>query len=504
MEINLEFIIRYFSYSIMGVYLICLLLIFIYSLTQLNMLRYFLSFEKKKEKNLVIMPPLPTELPNVTIQLPLYNELYVVERLLECISKIEYPKNKLQIQVLDDSTDESLALTESLVLKHQKNNIPIEHITRIDRNGFKAGALKYGLESAKGDFIAIFDADFLPQTDWLLKTIPHFQNPKIGVVQTRWGHLNRNYSVLTEIQAFALDAHFLLEQVGRNQQNHFINFNGTAGIWRKECIFDAGNWEGDTLTEDLDLSYRAQLKQWKFHYLDDVITPAELPVSLSAIRSQQFRWNKGGAENFRKMIGRVVRSKKISLSTKFNALFHLLNSSMFLNVLLVAVLSVPLLFIKAYYPNLRILFNLSGLFILSTLIFFSCYWFIHKRIYDGGINSFLEYIKRFLLFYSLVMGFALHNSIAVIEGYLGKKSPFVRTPKFNIKKDSNSISTNKYSLKNTTIYTFIELLFALYFLFGMVSAFWVSAEGDFGLFPFHLLLFIGFSSITYHGLKKTV
>ena len=181
MEINLEFIIRYFSYSIMGVYLICLLLIFIYSLTQLNMLRYFLRFEKKKEKNLVIMPPLPTELPNVTIQLPLYNELYVVERLLECISKIEYPKNKLQIQVLDDSTDESLVLTESLVLKHQKNNIPIEHITRIDRNGFKAGALKYGLESAKGDFIAIFDADFLPQKDWLLKTIPYFKDNKIGV-----------------------------------------------------------------------------------------------------------------------------------------------------------------------------------------------------------------------------------------------------------------------------------------------------------------------------------
>ena len=220
--------------------------------------------------------------------------MYVVERLLDCISKLEYPKEKLQIQVLDDSTDESLDLTKSLVLKLQKNNIPIILITRENRNGFKAGALKNGLKTATGDFIAIFDSDFLPKSDWLLKTILYFENPKIGLVQTRWGHLNRSFSILTEIQAFALDAHFLLEQIGRNQQNHFINFNGTAGIWRKECIIDSGNWESDTLTEDLDLSYRAQLNQWRFHYLDNVVTPGELPISLSAIRSQQFRWKNPG------------------------------------------------------------------------------------------------------------------------------------------------------------------------------------------------------------------
>lgn len=300
MELNLDMILRYLSYGILGVYLFCLLLIFIYSLTQLNMLRYFLRYEKKKKKEASIPLLNADRLPNVTVQLPLYNELYVVERLLECIAKLEYPKDKLQIQVLDDSTDESLKLTQDLVLKNQKEKVPIELITRKDRKGFKAGALKQGLETARGEFIAIFDSDFLPQSDWLLKTVPHFENPKIGVVQTRWGHLNRGFSVLTEIQAFALDAHFLLEQVGRNQQNHFINFNGTAGIWRKECILDAGNWEGDTLTEDLDLSYRAQLKKWKFKYLDEVVTPAELPVTLSAIRSQQFRWNKGGAENFKK------------------------------------------------------------------------------------------------------------------------------------------------------------------------------------------------------------
>ena len=501
MEIDLDLMLQYLSYGIFFIYIFCQLLIFIYSLTQLNMLRYFLRYEKNKATS----APLTSQfkkLPKVTIQLPLYNELYVVERLIECVLALEYPREKLQIQVLDDSNDESLSLAKGIILAQQEKGVPIEHVTRKKRTGFKAGALKEGLKSASGDFIAIFDADFLPQSDWLLKTIPHFSNPKIGVVQTRWGHLNREYSLLTEVQAFALDAHFLLEQIGRDQQNHFINFNGTAGVWRKKCIIDSGNWEGDTLTEDLDLSYRAQLKKWRICYLDTVVTPAELPVTLSAIRSQQFRWNKGGAENFRKMVGRVINSKNISFSVKFNALFHLLNSSMFLNVLIVACLSVPLLYIKEKYEELQLFFNLSDLLIGSTLIFFTCYWFIQKRLYGGGLNSFIAYIKRFFLFYSFAMGFTFHNSMAVLEGYLGIKSAFIRTPKFNISLQKDGIKSNKYTLKKISIYTFVELHFALYFLFGMLSAFIVSSEGDFGLFPFHTLLFIGFSSITYHGLKE--
>lgn len=499
MEIDWNYFLKYLSYGIVVLYLFCLTLIFIYSLTQLNMLRYFLRDQKRIKKT----PDLPKTLPFVTIQLPLYNELYVVERLIACIAKIKYPKDKLEIQVLDDSTDESLALSQKTVLQYQKQGVPIQHITRPTREGFKAGALKYGLESAKGEFIAIFDADFLPQSDWLLKTIPHFEDQKIGVVQTRWGHLNRSHSVLTEIQAFALDAHFLLEQIGRNQQNHFINFNGTAGIWRKRCILEAGNWEGDTLTEDLDLSYRAQLKQWKFHYLDEVVTPAELPVAMSAIRSQQFRWNKGGAENFRKMIAPVLQSSKLSFGTKFNACFHLLNSTMFLNVFLVSLLSIPILYIKSLYPEFKVVFHFSSLFILSTLIFFICYWYIHRYLFGGGLNSFMDYIKRFLLFYSLVMGFSVHNSIAVLEGHLGKKSAFIRTPKFNIKLEGNSKLKNKYLSKSRSIYTYIELIFSVYFLFGLYSAFQVSEQGDFGLFPFHLFLFIGFSSICYHGFKSS-
>ena len=497
MEIAWTEIIKYFSFGILGIYILCLIFIFIYSLTQLNMLRYFISYQKKKKS----IPSLPNDLPFITIQLPLYNELYVVERLMECITRLDYPEGKLQIQVLDDSTDESLKLTKNTILKYQKRGSPIEHITRENRENFKAGALKNGLKSATGEFIAIFDADFLPQPDWLLKTIPYFNDVKIGVVQTRWGHLNRNYSILTKIQAFALDAHFLLEQIGRNQQKHFINFNGTAGIWRKKCILDAGNWEGDTLTEDLDISYRAQLKKWEFQYLDDVITPAELPITLNAIRSQQFRWNKGGAENFRKIIGAVFKSPNISIIVKFNALFHLLNSTMFLNVMIVAILSVPILYIKNEYSELQTLFNFSMLFVLSTLIFFVCYWFIHKKIFGGGLLSFMNYIKRFLIFYSLIMGFSAHNSIAVLEGHWGKKSPFIRTPKFNINQRKEK-KINKYILEKKSNYTFIELGFSLYFLFGLISAFSVSEKGDFGLFPFHLLLFIGFGSITYFGLKK--
>ena len=226
-----------------------------------------------------------------------------MDRLLDNIALMDYPKDKLEIQVLDDSTDETVATTKIHVDKLKAQGLDITQITRTNRQGFKAGALKEGLEIAKGEYIAIFDADFLPEPNWLKKTIPYFKDSEIGVVQTRWGHINRDYSTLTKIQAFALDAHFTLEQVGRSSKGHFINFNGTAGVWRKDCILDAGNWEGDTLTEDLDLSYRAQLKNWKFKYLEDVETPAELPVVISAARSQQFRWNKGGAENFQKCLG---------------------------------------------------------------------------------------------------------------------------------------------------------------------------------------------------------
>jgi len=476
-----------------------------YSLAQLNLLFNYLSSKKVKDDSPKFDLSNPDEIPYITIQLPVYNEMYVMERLLDNIAKIDYPKDKLEIQVLDDSTDETVETTLKHVQKLQATGLDIKHITRTDRKGFKAGALKEGLETAKGSIIAIFDSDFLPQKDWLKRTVPYFKDEAIGVVQTRWGHINRNYSILTRIQAFALDAHFTLEQVGRNSKGHFINFNGTAGLWRKTCIIDAGNWEGDTLTEDLDLSYRAQLKNWKFKYLEDVETPAELPIVISAARSQQFRWNKGGAENFRKMMGRVIKSKNITAKTKVHGLLHLLNSTMFLNVLIVGVLSIPMLYIKNEYAHLRPYFYVMSFFVMSTIIFFICYWFMYKNIYGSGFKNFIKYIGMFFVFFSIAMGFSLHNSIAVLEGHWGKKSEFVRTPKFNISKYKDNWKNNKYMKRTISIHVIFEGVLMLYFGFGMYSAFIVGNQGgDFGLFPFHLMLFVGFGYVFFKSIASKV
>jgi len=489
------------EYIIITVYSIALLLIFMYSIAQLNLLFNYLSAQKKKDTCVKFDFSNSNEIPFVTIQLPVYNELYVMERLLTNIVKLNYPKNKLEIQVLDDSTDESVISTATQIAALKSTGIDIKHMRRTNREGFKAGALKEGLNVAKGKFIVIFDADFLPKENWLYETIPYFKNPEIGVVQTRWGHINRNYSTLTKIQAFALDAHFTLEQVGRNSKGHFINFNGTAGVWRKECIYDAGNWEGDTLTEDLDLSYRAQLKKWKFKYLEHVETPAELPVIISAARSQQFRWNKGGAENFQKMAKRVVTNKHLNFKSKIHGLLHLLNSTMFLNILLVGILSIPMLYIKNEYAHLKNYFYMMSFFVVSSIIFFICYWYMYKNIYGGGIKSFISYIGMFFTFFSIAMGFSLHNTIAVLEGHFGKKSEFIRTPKFNIKNLKDSWKSNKYIRKKPSVHVLIEGLLAGYFVFGMYSAFIVGNEGgDFGLFPFHLMLFLGFGYVFFKSI----
>ena len=491
----------YLSVLLMIVYSISLILVLFYSLSQLNLLWNYVQYKKKKEKHPLLDLTKPESVPLITIQLPVFNELYVMERLLKCINQIEYPREKLEVQVLDDSTDESVELTRGLVEDLKIDGLDIVQIRRKNRVGFKAGALKEGLTSAKGEFIAIFDADFLPQSNWLLQTVSQFENEEIGIVQTRWSHINRDYSILTQVQAFALDAHFTLEQVGRNSKGHFMNFNGTAGVWRKTCILDAGNWEGDTLTEDLDLSYRAQLKNWKFKYLEDVETPSELPVVMSSIRSQQFRWNKGGAENFQKMARRVIISKEVKSSSKIHSILHLLNSTMFLNVFFVGVLSIPMLYIKNEWGHLSLYFDLSSFFIVSTIIFFCCYWVLYRYMKGGGLMNFLEYIKIFFTFYTIAMGFSYHNSLAVLEGHRGKRSDFIRTPKFNIKTFKDSWKKNKYTTKKVSKNVIVEGALALYFLFGMYSAFIVGKEGDFGLFPFHLMLFIGFGFVFVNSFK---
>ena len=480
------------TYIIVIIYGISILLLFFYSLAHFNLLLNYLKSKKSTDQSVQYDLSNAGEVPYVTIQLPIFNEKYVVERLLTTIAQMDYPKNRLEVQVLDDSTDDSVLETEVLIKQLSQSGLDIKHIKRSNRSGFKAGALKEGLGIAKGEFIAIFDADFVPQNDWLYKTIPYFKNPKIGVVQTRWGHLNRNYSVLTRIQAFALDAHFTLEQVGRNSKLHFINFNGTAGVWRKQCILDAGNWESDTLTEDLDLSYRAQLKNWEFKYLENVVTPAELPAIISATRSQQFRWNKGGAENFSKNATRVLQSKSIGFKTKAHGMLHLLNSTMFLAIFTMAVLSVPMLYIKNEFSQFEKVFDLLVFFVITSILFFISYWATYKSIHGGGFKNFLTYIALFITFYTIAMGFSFHNSIAVLEGLWGKKSEFVRTPKLNIEGFKEKWKQNSYISDTISKNIIVEGILILYFIFAMYSAFRLN---DYSLIALHLMLFLGFSFV---------
>ena len=489
-----------FSYTLLCIYSLAILMVFFYSLAQLNLLINYLQ-SKSYTKNIEKFDfSKPSEIPFITIQLPLYNEKYVVERLINNIVKLNYPVEKLEIQVLDDSTDESIEATKKQIEDLKTKGFDIKFIHRTSRIGYKAGALKEGLETAKGEFIVIFDADFMPKEDWLQNTIPNFKNPQVGVVQTRWSHLNRNYSILTKIQAFALDAHFTLEQVGRNFKNHCINFNGTAGIWRKACILDAGNWEADTLTEDLDLSYRAQMNNWKFIYLEDVETPSELPAILSAARSQQFRWNKGGAENLIKMTSRILVSKNLSFKSKFHGLLHLLNSSMFLNLFLIGFLSIPMLIVKHKYPEMRVYFNIIAFFIITTVLLFICYWITYKKFNGGGFKNFINYIGMFFTFYTVAMGFTFQNSIAVLEGLFGKKSEFVRTPKLNIESLKERWKENSYLSKNISKNVIFEFFLLLYFIFGLYKGIQLN---DFGLFPFHLMLVIGYSYMVTNSIRNT-
>lgn len=479
------------EYVLIFLYAFSLLLIFLFSLGQLHLTWYYLRSKKKRNN-----PTVDTALdyPKVTIQLPIYNERYVIERLLQSVTAIEYPKEKLEIQVLDDSTDDTVEIIAKLIEALKLEGFNIHHIRRSDRVGFKAGALQYGLEICSGEFIAIFDADFMPQPDFLIKTIPSFSKKNVGMVQTRWGHTNENYSLLTRLQAFGLDAHFSVEQTGRNFANSFINFNGTAGVWRKKTIIDAGGWSADTLTEDLDLSYRAQMKNWDFVYLENIVSPAELPVIMSAVKSQQYRWNKGAAETARKNLGKVLQSNA-SITRKIHAVLHLLNSSVFICVLLASMLSVPILYIKDYKPEFEFLFILGNIFLLGFFSISFYYWIANKAIRPENKSYFFRLFPAFL---TVSMGLSLHNTIAVLEGFFGFKTPFIRTPKFNIFSKTDSWKDNIYIKQKLNGVTFSEALLCLYFIFGIVSGI---ALNDLGLLIFHLMLTLGFGFVFYNSVK---
>ena len=482
---------------ILGIYGLCLLLVFFYSVLQLSLA---LAYVKNKRKKTVDIKPVfdPATTPKVTIQLPMYNELYVAERIIETISNFDYPSDKLQIQVLDDSTDETKDVIAKKVAEVAARGINIQHIHRVDRTGYKAGALDAAMDRVEGDFIAIFDADFIPDPDFLQKTMPYFQDEKIGVVQTRWGHINKDYSILTELQAFGLNGHFAIEQGGRNSAGHFINFNGTGGIWRKNCIEEAGGWEHDTLTEDLDLSYRAQIKGWKFKYLEDVIAPAELPITMSALKSQQHRWMKGGAECFVKMWKKLLFAKGVKLSDRVHGLSHLFNSSVFVFILIISMLSLVVLHIKDSFSDLNYVLQYMGVFIVSTIFLMYYYWNAYRDKTANTFASFIRFIGRFVQFLVVSMGLSLSNTVAVIEGYLGIKSSFVRTPKFNVLVKSE-FKGNKYDKKSLSIINIAEGILMVTFGFTAINRI---AFGDLGMAPFHLMLACGYGVIFFSTLKE--
>lgn len=399
--------------------------------------------------------------PLVSLQLPVFNERYVVERLLNAIEKLDYPQDRLYVQVLDDSTDNTTEIIAQSVARLKAKGIDIAHIHRSERVGYKGGALEHGLKYVKGEYIAIFDADFIPPSNFLKETLPYLHlDKKIGCLQTRWGHINRESSWLTRTQANGIDGHFIIEQETRSQKDLFLNFNGTAGIWRKSCILDAGGWQHDTLTEDLDLSYRAQLKGWKIRYLPHISTPAELPVHINALKRQQFRWAKGSMQTAYKLFGSLWRSRypfKIKLEGTLHLTHYLVHPLMFLNLLLM----LPLLLGES--PLIRI----YPIFIAAAL----GPLFMYTVAMAQQSKSFIERLKSLFMLVLLGMGLSLNNTRAVAEAITGKQSPFKRTPKFNLYGTDVNRKYSDYLLprdRNTwlelvlAIYAFSLLIYALY------------------------------------------
>ncbi len=438
--------------------------------------------------------------PRVTIQLPMFNEQYVAQRIIEATCRVKYPRDRLQIQVLDDSTDETVEIARDAVERMKAQGHPVVYLHRDNREGYKAGALAEGLKTATGEFVVIFDADFVPPPGILDELIDHFLDPKVGMVQARWEHINREHSLLTKTQAILLDGHFVIEHAARNRSGRFMSFNGTAGAWRRTCIDEAGGWQHDTLTEDLDLSYRAQMKGWKFVYLPEVTSPAELPPEMIAFKSQQHRWAKGGAQTCRKLLPGILRSR-LPWRIKVEAFFHLTSwVSYFLMVVLTLQL-LPILYLKTHVfgnsPILRYIFD-GSLVLLATCSASTFYVACQRELFKtwGESLKFLPFLM------SLGVGISLNNARAAVEGLAGKASEFVRTPKFGVadQKDRGWKSkTGKQRLDPKRVQAWCELAMALYL--GVCVAYTVHMKMWVGLF-FMTLFFIGFAYVallTFHG-----
>jgi cellulose synthase/poly-beta-1,6-N-acetylglucosamine synthase-like glycosyltransferase len=450
--------------------------------------RYYLVYLYMKNRGNAPDPALPppalAELPRVTIQLPIYNEMYVADRLIDAVCEMDYPRELLEIQVLDDSTDETTDIAELAVRRHASRGFDITYVHRVDRRGYKAGALEAGLKLAKADFIAIFDADFVPPKDFLRKTLPHFADAKVGMVQARWGHINQDYSLLTKIQSILLDAHFVLEHGGRNRAGCFFNFNGTAGVWRRDAIDTAGGWQHDTLTEDLDLSYRAQLLGWRFVFLPHVVSPAEVPVEMNSFKSQQHRWAKGSIQTCMKLLPRILRSNQ-PIGVKAEAFFHLTANFNYLLMSVLSVLMFPAMYVRYNMGWTEMLLIDIPLFAAATLSVCNFYIVSQRELYPESWRSRLKYLP-FLM--SIGIGLCVNNTRAVLEALFHKESEFARTPKYGIERDSDEWAGKKYH-QTVGVQALIELALGLYFT-GTV--FYALINQIYGTLPFLMLFQIGF------------
>jgi cellulose synthase/poly-beta-1,6-N-acetylglucosamine synthase-like glycosyltransferase len=470
-----------FDIALLVPYFVVLILLASYGLH-----RYILVYlYYKNRKNHTSEPATRFEdLPRVTVQLPMFNEQFVAERLIESVCKLKYPREKLDIQVLDDSTDETVEVVRNLVERYAALGHPITYHHRTNREGFKAGALAEGMKTSKGEFIAIFDADFTPPEDFLLKVIHHFTDPKIGMVQTRWTHINRNYSFLTEVEAILLDGHFVLEHSGRARSGVFFNFNGTAGMWRRRAIEEAGGWQHDTLTEDTDLSYRAQLKGWKFIYLQEVECPAELPVEMTAFKTQQARWAKGLIQTAKKMLPRVMKSDA-PLHTKIEAWYHLTAN---LSYPLMVVLSVLLLamIIRFYQGWFQMLYIDLPLFMASTFSISSFYLVSQRELFPKTWPRALLYLP-FLM--ALGIGLTITNTKAVLEALIGQQSPFARTPKYGVETKKHKVGAKSKYRRRLGWIPWAELLIGSYFA---LTVYYALDNENYITVPFLLLFVIGY------------
>jgi len=455
--------------------------------------RYYLVYLYMRHKDSQPVEPAPLHpLPVVTVQLPIYNEMYVADRLIDAVCRLDYPRELLEIQVLDDSTDETCEIAELAVRRHAAHGIDIKYFHREDRTGYKAGALEAGLKVSRGQFVAIFDADFLPHPDFLHRLLPHFANERVGMVQARWGHINQDYSLLTKIQSIMLDGHFVLEHGGRNRAGRFFNFNGTAGMWRREAIDSAGGWQHDTLTEDLDLSYRAQMRGWKFIFLPDVVSPAEVPVEMNAFKSQQHRWAKGSIQTCRKLLPQILQAD-LPLHVKAEAFFHLTANFNYLLMVVLSILIFPAMVIRYEMGWYEMLLIDIPLFFAATMSVCNFYVVCQREIHKDWVTR-LKYMP-FLM--SIGIGLCVNNAKAVLEALLDKQTEFARTPKYRIEGDGDEWVNKRYR-QSVTMQPLIELGLGFYFT---ATVFYALANGIYGTLPFLMLFQVGF---LYTGLLSVV